>query len=126
MIVAISISDFFLFLLKHFKRNHVVQYMYLSQLIVDANGVLVLLKFLNQDFAKISSEQESLIEHSVFSLLKLMHHTCLNQKERIKSNLVQYKATQIMKKLYTKFQQNDRVQKYCAKVIRMQVRYLPR
>jgi hypothetical protein len=47
LLVAMSISDFFLFLLRHFKRNHVVQFMYLAQLIVDANGVLVLLKFLN-------------------------------------------------------------------------------
>jgi len=47
LIVALSISDFFLFLLRHFKTNHIVQFMYLSQLIVDANGVLVLLKFLN-------------------------------------------------------------------------------
>ncbi len=47
LIVAMSISDFFLFLLRHLKRNHIVQFMYLSQLIVDANGVLVLLKFLN-------------------------------------------------------------------------------
>ena len=47
VIVAMIISDFFLFMLRHFKANHVVQFMYLSQLIVDANGVLVLLKFLN-------------------------------------------------------------------------------
>lgn len=53
IIVAMVISDFFLFMLKHFKANHLVQFMYLSTLLVDANGVLVLLKFLNQDFGKI-------------------------------------------------------------------------
>lgn len=47
IIVAMVISDFFLFMLKHFKANHLVQFMYLSTLLVDANGVLVLLKFLN-------------------------------------------------------------------------------
>ena len=47
MIVALIISDFFLFLMKHFKGNHVIQFIYISQLVVDANGVLVLLKFLN-------------------------------------------------------------------------------
>ena len=47
IIVAMVISDFFIFLLRHFKANHLVQFMYLSQLLVDANGVLVLLKFLN-------------------------------------------------------------------------------
>ena len=50
IIVAMVISDFFLFMLKHFKANHLVNFMYLSALLVDANGVLVLLKFLNQDF----------------------------------------------------------------------------
>jgi Domain of unknown function (DUF3402) len=30
LIVALSISDFFLFLLRHFKVNHIVQFMYLS------------------------------------------------------------------------------------------------
>jgi len=82
-----SISDLFLFILKHFKRNHVFQFMYLSQLIVDANGVLVLLKFLNQDFSKITN-QDTLIQYSVQSLLKLMYQTCNNQKERITTNLV--------------------------------------
>ena len=56
IIVAMVISDFFLFMLKHFKANHLAQFMYLSALLVDANGVLVLLKFLNQDFGKINFE----------------------------------------------------------------------
>ena len=53
VIVAMLISDFFLFLMKHLKNNHIIQFIYVSQLVVDANGVLVLLKFLNQDFAKV-------------------------------------------------------------------------
>ena len=56
VIVAMIISDFFLFMLRHFKANHLVQFMYLSALLSDANGVLVLLKFLNQDFGKIDFE----------------------------------------------------------------------
>jgi len=40
-------------MMKHLKFNHVIQFIYVSQLVVDANGVLVLLKFLNQDFAKV-------------------------------------------------------------------------
>ena len=47
VIVALLIAEFFLFLMKHFKHNHVIQFIYISQLVVDANGVLVLLKFLN-------------------------------------------------------------------------------
>ena len=124
LIVAMSISDFFLFLLRHLKRNHIVQFMYLSQLIVDANGVLVLLKFLNQDFAKITGQDE-LVQLTIQSLLKLMYLTCNNQKERIKANLVQYKATLIMRKLYQRFTLK-KIQDYTAKIIRMQIRYLNR
>ena len=51
--MALLIADFFLYLMKHLKHNHVIQFIYVSQLVVDANGVLVLLKFLNQDFAKL-------------------------------------------------------------------------
>ena len=53
VIVALLIAEFFLSLMKHLKYNHVIQFIYVSQLVVDANGVLVLLKFLNQDFAKV-------------------------------------------------------------------------
>lgn len=112
VIVALLIADFFLFLMKHLKYNHVIQFIYVSQLVVDANGVLVLLKFLNQDFAKLVDfsankadqaydfiydadsplELEKIMERSVNSLLKLMYKTCRNQSQRIKDYLVQYKA----------------------------------
>ena len=95
IIVAMIISDFFLFMLKHFKANHLVQFMYLSQLLVDANGVLVLLKFLNQDFGKIDFETKldakfdflkvtdtsnlnTTMEFGIDSLLRLMYKTCKN------------------------------------------------
>ena len=77
--------------------------MYLNQLIVDANGVLVLLKFLNQDFSKI--EQVSInhiLEDAIEVLLSMMYkvrpqgitvaQVCKGQSERIKTFLVQYKA----------------------------------
>ena len=113
VIVALLIADFFLLLMKHLKGNHVIQFVYVSQLVVDANGVLVLLKFLNQDFAKVvdfttnkadqkfdfifdssdaSVELEKIMERSINSLLKLMYKTCRNQSQRIKDYLVQYKA----------------------------------
>ena len=71
--------------------------------------MLVLLKFLNQDFTKLvdfstnkadqsfdfiyeASQQpielERIMEHSVNSLLKLMYKTCRNQSQRIKDYLV--------------------------------------
>ena len=52
IITAMIISDLFIYMLKHFKANCINQFIYLSQLLVDANGVLVLLKFLNQGFEK--------------------------------------------------------------------------
>ena len=66
---------------------------------VDANGVLVLLKFLNQDFAKVVDftinkadqkfdfiyevgsqplDLERVMERSINSMLKLMYKTCKN------------------------------------------------
>ncbi len=104
VIVALLIADFFLFLMKHLKKNHLIQFVYVSQLVVDANGVLVLLKFLNQDFAKIvdftqvKTDQsfdfiyerepegsafepltlEKIMDQSINSLLRLMYKTCKN------------------------------------------------
>ena len=139
IIVAMVISDFFLFMLKHFKANHLVQFMYLSTLLVDANGVLVLLKFLNQDFGKIDFETRidsqldflkvskennmaTTMEFGINSMLRLMYKTCKNQKERIKQNLVQYKSSLIMRKLFSKFQL-PQIQKNAAKVIKIQIRW---
>jgi hypothetical protein len=57
VISAMIISDLFIYMLKHFKSNCINQSIYLSQLLVDANGVLVLLKFLNQGFEKFQFDQ---------------------------------------------------------------------
>ena len=57
VITAMIISDLFIYMLKHFKANCINQFVYLSQLFVDANGVLVLLKFLNQGFEKFKAEE---------------------------------------------------------------------
>lgn len=129
------ISDFFLFLLKHFKANHLVQFMYLSALLVDANGVLVLLKSLNQDFSKINfdvaadrrlsflkmsneNNMSTTLDLCINSMLRLMYKTCKNQKDRIKQNLVQYKSSLIMRKLFMKFSRPE-IHKNAAKVIKI-------
>ena len=69
--------------------------MYLSTLLVDANGVLVLLKFLNQDFGKIDfdtridskldflkvskeNNMATTMEFGINSMLRLMYKTCKN------------------------------------------------
>ena len=56
-----------LFFLK-FNNADVIQYVYLNQLIVDANGVLVLLKFLNQDFSKVDQVDELKTEYNFRNL----------------------------------------------------------
>lgn len=43
------------------------------------------------------------MEYGINSMLRLMYKTCKNQKERIKQNLVQYKSSLIMRKLFQKF-----------------------
>jgi len=111
-----------------------------SQLLVDANGVLVLLKFLNQDFGKIEiasetdknfpflkvCEESSLqvtLEFAINSLLKLMYKTCKNQKERITGNLIHYKGYLIIKKLIARFTL-PQLKKNAAKVIKIQIKYM--
>eukprot|EP00347_Sterkiella_histriomuscorum_P005678 403355681 len=147
VIVALIISDFFLFLMKHFKNNHIIQFIYISQLVVDANGVLVLLKFLNQDFTKIDFSSvkidqkypfiydegsqlqlEQILELSINSLLRLMYKTCKNQGERIKLYLVQYKAALIMKRLINKFEKSEvaDIKKNAGKIIKIQIKYMNR
>ena len=109
---------------------------------VDANGVLVLLKFLNQDFGKIDFETKldakfdflkvtetsnlnTTMEFGIDSLLRLMYKTCKNQKERIRANLVQYKSTLIMRKLFSKCKLAQ-LKKNAAKVIKIQIKYMNR
>ena len=62
VITAMIISDLFIYMLKHFKSNCINQFIYLSQLLVDANGVLVLLKFLNQGFEKFQFDENKQLD----------------------------------------------------------------
>lgn len=59
ILTAASITSFFLFLLVHFRRNSFLQFSYLLQLISDANGILVLLKFLTDKFQLTGVESRS-------------------------------------------------------------------
>lgn len=55
-----AITSVFSFLLIHFKRNAFLQYSYLIQLMSDANGILVLLKFLTDKFQMVGVQSLSL------------------------------------------------------------------
>lgn len=104
--------------------------------------MLVLLKFLNQGFEKFKAEESkqldqkcpflqlnanhdlnSTIEETISQLLRLTYKLCRNQKERIKSFLIQYKGCLIMKKLINKFSRAD-LCKNAAKVIKIQIRHI--
>ena len=62
------------------------------------------------------------MEFGINSMLRLTYKACKNQKERIKSNLVQYKSSLIMRKLFQKFKLPE-IQKNAAKVIKIQIRW---
>ncbi len=106
---------------------------------VDANGVLVLLKFLNQDLSVIKFPGEmaifkgdsaavcykGLMSDIVKQMLKLLHCLCCKYPERIKSYLVQYKAPLIMRKIHNKFSEEE-IKLRTLKLIKIQIKYLPK
>jgi len=139
-IVAKTITEIFLFLLRHFKASHIMQASYLSQLVVDANGALVILKFLNQDLAKLEfgtheaalpwlkdriMSLEQVLDEAVVLLLKLMYKLCNRSPERIRSFLIQYKAPFIMKRIFNNFEDPE-CQKAALKLLKVQVKFLHR
>lgn len=62
-IVVKGTSAIIFLLLKHFKKNHILQAEYISQLIVDANGIVLILKYFNQDidqYVKVKTNDPSI------------------------------------------------------------------
>ncbi|EGR28632.1 hypothetical protein IMG5_171430 [Ichthyophthirius multifiliis] len=72
---ANAISSFLLVLAKKFKCNCVWQFSYLIQLITDANGVLVFLKFLTEKFQNIQFDMTTLYINPEFNLQQLTINT---------------------------------------------------
>ena len=58
-IILKSISAIILLLIKELRKNHILQSEYILQLIADANGLLLILKFLNQDIVQYLKLQNS-------------------------------------------------------------------
>jgi len=105
---------------------------------VDANGVLVLLKFLNQDLSAIKFPPETaifkedstninknLMSAVVKQMLKLLYSLCSKYPQRIKDFLVQYKAPLIMRKIHNKFP-DEEIKHRTLKLIKIQVKYMPK
>lgn len=67
-IAASVLSSWILLMLKHFKSSNVMQYEYMAQILVDANGILLILKTLNQDsIALLIKDNEFEKEQDYFS-----------------------------------------------------------
>ena len=81
-----------------------IQYSYFIQLITDANGILVLLKFLTEKFNEInnwtdeylfSSSKISIkkrLQETNYKILCILKNSCFNSPEKIKSYLIEYNA----------------------------------
>lgn len=124
-------------LVDRFKANHAVQLSTLTQQIYDANGVLVMLKFMNQDFTQMpeipspalpcfsGGYMKRVIDRTLLSMMRICYCIVKPYPERIESNLIQYKAPLIMKRLYAKVE-DEEVQLAALKLIKLQVKYQPR
>jgi len=124
-------------LVDRFKANHALQLSTLTQQIYDANGVLVMLKFMNQDFAQMpdvpapalrslpGGYMKRVIERTLLGMMRICYCIVKPYPERIESNLIQYKAPLIMKRLYSKIEA-EAVQLAALKLIKLQVKYQPR
>jgi hypothetical protein len=102
-------------------------------LINDANGILVLLKFLNLELNEISKVsvfpgfgevcREFIIEKCLKTMLIICYKVNKGHPDRIQANLIQFKSSLIFKKLLNKFS-SEKVEIPCLKLLRIQVKYL--
>jgi hypothetical protein len=120
-------------LLQKFRLSHWLQFQYLSQLINEANGILVFLKFLNIDFTDLCKNsalkdqrevnRDQLVEKCLKTIMKVCYKTTKGYPDRIQNNLVQFKSSLIFKKLLGKFN-SPRIEIPSLKILRIQIKYL--
>lgn len=146
-IMAAAVSGIILILLKQARKSVSEQFSSLAQLITDSNGALVVLKFLNQD---LSSAMEPRDPSPVMACLQLarrntspstawvpswpacaslrlvevLYLLCKDSPDRVRKYLIHYKAPFILKRLMRI--ENQHVQGLVLKLLKKQVRYLPR
>jgi hypothetical protein len=136
-ILAYAIGRLLRMLVKRLGVNHVLQGVYLAQLVTDSQAVLVILKFLNQDFNALELKGTTVLKEGVFlpfelkaaavdEELALAYRLTRGSKERIDVNLVQVKSHLILKRLLPYFSDNDRVTNSALKLLRSQIKYLPK
>jgi len=140
-IMASAVSGVLLILLKQARRSMSEQFSSLAQLITDSNGVLVVLKFLNQDLTAAMEQTghapvlrglelpgleapPSWLAVATLRLVGVLYLLCKDSPERVRKYLIHYKAPFILKRLLRI--ENDRLQRLVLKLLKRQVRYLPR
>lgn len=143
-IMAAAVSGVVLILLKQARRSVSEQFSSLAQLITDSNGALVVLKFLNQDLTAameprdtppvlpclrgrrqpLSTWVPSWPACATLRLVEVLYLLCKDSPERVRKYLIHYKAPFILKRLHRI--ENQQVQTLVLKLLKKQVRYLPR
>ncbi|CAD8069343.1 unnamed protein product [Paramecium sonneborni] len=124
------ITEFLLLFLKKLRNNCKVQCSYLIQLITDANGVLVFLKFFEKfnpqtisqtkiDYDQLNTQQ--ILEQCVSNLVKLIYITCNNFSDKINNYLIDYKEYLAIKKFPGMFPENKKIKKYSHLLLKIQI-----
>eukprot|EP00929_Paragymnodinium_shiwhaense_P077227 TRINITY_DN39767_c0_g1_i1.p1 TRINITY_DN39767_c0_g1~~TRINITY_DN39767_c0_g1_i1.p1 ORF type:complete len:963 (-),score=110.14 TRINITY_DN39767_c0_g1_i1:1-2889(-) len=143
-IMAAAVSGLILMLLKQARKSVAEQFSCLAQLITDSNGALVVLKFLNQDLSSAMEPRDptpvmaclqgrrvscgawvpSWPACATLRLVEVLYLLCKDSPERVRKYLIHYKAPFILKRLQRI--ENHQVQSLVLKLLKKQVRYLPR
>lgn len=139
-IMAAAVSGIILILLKQARKSASEQFSTLAQLITDANGALVVLKFLNQDLSAAMEPRDvppvlpcvgkpgvwiaSWPACATLRLVEVLYLLCKDSPERVRRYLIHYKAPFILKRLHRI--ENQQVQTLVLKLLKKQIRYLPR
>ncbi|OXB69792.1 UNVERIFIED_CONTAM: hypothetical protein H355_005188, partial [Colinus virginianus] len=119
-IIVKSISAVLLLLLKHFKLNHIYQFEYVSQHLVFANCIPLILKFFNQNIMSYITAKNSI------SVLDYPHCTVHDLPELTAESLmlVVFKSAPILKRALKVKQ--AMMQLYVLKLLKIQTKYLGR
>ena len=132
-ITAFAVGKVFLLLLKRFRLNHYLQFQYLAQLVNEASGALVFLKFLNLEIPELPRravlpaleglDGDLLIQKTLKVITTVCYKVNKGHPDRITSNLVQFKSHLIFKKLLNKYPSKG-LEVPCLKILRIQIKYL--
>lgn len=136
-ILAAAVGGVVLILLKQARQSVSEQFSSVAQLVADSNGALVVLKFLNQDLAVatetpaappvlpcLEAVEPTWQAVATLRLVEVLYLLCKDSPERVRKFLIHYKAHFILKRLHRV--ENPQVQKLVFKLLKKQVRYLPR